>query len=151
MSRKMWKCDFKDCEEIAQWYRYYKGELWKFCTKHETQFAKQHWGKRVDFSELDKDDIQYLQEKESHSEYVKKVPFKIDWKIKEKIHYIDVKDRKTGEWRSFQFADDNWNRDGSRKILEDLENGKFSSKPSIDEFIETLKKAITKSDNREKN
>ncbi len=28
-----WKCDFKDCEEIAQWYRKRKGELLKLCTK----------------------------------------------------------------------------------------------------------------------
>jgi hypothetical protein len=145
-NRKMWKCDFKDCEEIAQWYRVCKGKLVKLCTKHETQLAKQHYGRRVDFSELDEDDIHYLQEKESRFEYFKKVPFKIDWKIKEKIHYIDVKDRKTGEWRSFQIADDNWNREGSHKILEDLENGMFFSKPSIDEFVEILKKVITKSD-----
>ena len=93
---------------------------------------------------MDEDDIHYLQEKESHSEYVKKVPFKIEGKIKEKIHFIDVKDRKTGEWRSFQIVDDNWNWEGFHKISEDLENGKFSSKPSIDEFMEILKKAVTK-------
>jgi hypothetical protein len=144
MSRKMWKCDFKDCEEIAQWYRICKGELVKVCTKHETQLAKQHYGKRVDFSELDEDDIQYLQRKENHSEYVKKVPFKVDCKIKENTVFMDIKDRKTGEWRSFQIAENNWDMDSFREISKDLEDGKFSQKPSIDEFLEILKRTISK-------
>ena len=78
--RKMWKCDFEDCEEIAQWYRRYKGKLVKLCTKNETQLSKQHYGRRVDFSALNKNDIDYLQKKELRSEYFKEVPFRIDSK-----------------------------------------------------------------------
>lgn len=150
--RKMWKCDFEDCEEIAQWYRLCKGKLMKLCTKHETQLSKQHFGKRVDYSELDKDDIDYLQEKESRSEYFKKVPFRIDCKYfpDEKMYYIDVKDRITGKWRSFKTGDSNWNLDGFQRINKELENGKFSHKPSIEEFVDILKKAVLKGEQSEK-
>ena len=144
--RKMWKCDFEDCEEIAQWYRKYKGKLVKLCTKHETHLSKQHYGRRVDFSELTKDDIDYLEEKESRSEYFKNVPFKIICKhfSDEKTYCIDVKDRITGEWRSFKTADSDWNWDGLHKINQELEKGTFMYKPSIDEFVGILKTAILK-------
>jgi len=62
-----WKCDFKDCGEIAQWYRKRKGELLKLCTKHNVYLHKQHWGRHIDFSELDEDDTQYLLEKDEDS------------------------------------------------------------------------------------
>jgi len=61
---KVWTCDFKGCDEIAQWYRRWKGDLFKLCTKHEAYFARNHYGRRVDLSELDADDIDYLWEKE---------------------------------------------------------------------------------------
>jgi hypothetical protein len=62
--RKLWKCDFKDCSEPAQWYRLYKGELLKLCTKHEAYLARQHFGCHLEFHELDEDDLTYLEEKD---------------------------------------------------------------------------------------
>lgn len=62
--RKIWKCDFKGCEEIAQWYREWKGELLKLCTKHEAYLARTHWGRHIEPSELDKNDVRYLEEKD---------------------------------------------------------------------------------------
>ena len=64
MTRKIWTCDFQGCNEIAQWYRKRKGRLIKVCTKHEARLAREHWGRRVDFSELNDDDIRYLEWKE---------------------------------------------------------------------------------------
>lgn len=64
---KILKCDFKECNEIAQWYREWKGEL-KLCTKHEVYFARQHCGRSLDPSELDEDDLRYLEEKDEVGE-----------------------------------------------------------------------------------
>jgi len=69
MKRKLRKCDHKGCEEIAEWYREYKGELLKLCTKHEAYFARGHWGKSLDPSELDEDDLRYLEEKDEKDYY----------------------------------------------------------------------------------
>jgi hypothetical protein len=74
MARKIWKCDFKDCDEIAQWYRYYKGKPWKFCTKHETEFARHNWGRRVDFSDLTEEDIDVTVDVGVHNELKTTIP-----------------------------------------------------------------------------
>jgi hypothetical protein len=57
------------------------------------------------------------------------------------MHYTDVKDRITGKWRSFKTEESNWDWDGFNRSNKELESGKFSYKPSIDEFVDILKKA----------
>jgi hypothetical protein len=141
--RKLWKCDFKDCDEIGQWYRECKGEIVKLCTRHETILAKQHWGRRVDFLDLDEDNIRYLQGKEYHSELMKKIPFKILLRrLEDKTTQVEVNDRQTGKWRSFVISDTD-NIEGLYMISDDLEKGRFTKKPSLDEFVNILKKAIS--------
>jgi hypothetical protein len=104
--------------------------------------ARQHWGKQIDFLDLNDDDIQYLQRKEYHSELVKKIPFKILLrKLEDNTIRIEVNDRLTGKWGSFAVSETN-NLEGLDKISADLEKGKFAFKPSLDEFLDTLKKAI---------
>ena len=49
---------------MAQWYRVWKGELLKLCTKHEAYMARRHLGKALDSSELDGEDWAYLEEKD---------------------------------------------------------------------------------------
>jgi len=66
--RNVWKCDFKGCEEIAQWYRKWKGDLFKLCTKHEAYLARKRYGRPLDPSELDEDDFRYLEEKEEEDD-----------------------------------------------------------------------------------
>jgi len=62
--KRFLKCDFRKCEEMAQWYRVWKGELLKLCTKHEAYMARRHLGKALDSSELDGEDWAYLEEKD---------------------------------------------------------------------------------------
>jgi len=62
--RKTWKCDFEECEEIAEWYRKMKGAPIKLCVKHEAYFARKHWGRPLDLSELNDGELRYLEEKE---------------------------------------------------------------------------------------
>ena len=65
--RKILRCDFKGCNEIAQWYREWKGDLLKLCTTHEVYFAKNHWGRNIELSKLDEDDLRYLEEKDKET------------------------------------------------------------------------------------
>jgi hypothetical protein len=62
------KCDFRGCTEMVQWYRKYKGELLKLCTKHEACMARAHQGRSFDPKELNPDDWQYLIEKDEDDE-----------------------------------------------------------------------------------
>lgn len=64
--RKLLKCDFEGCNDLAQWYREFKGNLVKLCTKHEAHFSRKRWGRHVDLSELDEDDLRYLEEKDEY-------------------------------------------------------------------------------------
>lgn len=61
---KTWKCDFKNCHEIARYYRDVKGTLVKVCLHHEVQMRKQRMGKPLDFSELSYEEISDLEEKD---------------------------------------------------------------------------------------
>jgi hypothetical protein len=63
MKLEKWTCDFEGCNELAQWYRKSKGQIVKLCTKHEALLARQHWGKRVDYSELSEEDMRRLKKK----------------------------------------------------------------------------------------
>lgn len=70
--RRTWKCDFEGCKEIAEWYRIVKGTPVKLCTHHETHMRKQHMGKPIDYSQLDGDNMLYLEEKdEQESERIR--------------------------------------------------------------------------------
>ena len=60
MKQKKYFCDFEGCNEIAQWYRAFKGKLFTFCTKHEAMFSRKHWGRHLRESDLTKDDLEYL-------------------------------------------------------------------------------------------
>jgi hypothetical protein len=62
------KCDFVGCTEMVQWYRKYKGELLKLCTKHEAHMARQHQGHSLEPKDLTPDDWQYLIEKDLEEE-----------------------------------------------------------------------------------
>ena len=135
-TRKMWKCDFEDCEEFAQWYRRKKGKIVKLCTKHEVQLAKEHWGRRVDFSELTHNDIRYFNKKESETESANKIPFEIQLiHLEDGTLRVAVKDRRTNKWRSFTVK--KWTEE-INEINQDLQKGKFSMK-SLDDFVKMLK------------
>jgi len=136
MKSSVWKCDFKGCEEIAQWYRWWKGDLFKLCSKHEAYFARQHWGKHLDISELDEDDIRYLEEKDEGLE--EKGFFEVLLtKLGDGTFRVKVIDRETDEKRSFV-------TDDIGRLLEiDTEfrkKGKLPVKPSIDDFVKRLRK-----------
>jgi hypothetical protein len=145
---KIWKCDFEDCEEVAQWYRRGKGRLVKLCTKHEVYLSKQHWGKRVDFSELNEEDIRYLEGKERRAEFTKRHPFDVRfYPLEDKTTKIAIRDRQTGEWRSFIIKDSDIGKFG--ETYSDLERKGFSPKPSIDDYVKTLKEMIPNRKNEE--
>lgn len=140
--RRLWTCDWKDCNEIAQFYREYKGELLKLCTKHEVQSAKQHLGKHVD--NLSQDDIQYLQSKEERSQFLEKVPFTVRFNVLEgNSRLIEIQDRRSNIWRSFKVSDNDFDSEAFFKIYRDMENGNFAYK-SIDEFLTALKEVSLK-------
>lgn len=142
MTRKIWTCDFQGCNEIAQWYRKRKGRLIKVCTKHEARLAREHWGRRVDFSELNDDDIRYLEWKEWKKELVKKEPFEVLLFQLEDGLKVRVRDRQTNEWRLFTVKGIE-----EEKIYEaysGLQRKGFSPKPSIDEYVKKLRKYVLK-------
>jgi len=142
MRRKIWKCDFEDCNEFAQWYRVQKGQLVKLCTKHEAYLAKKHWGKHIDPSELDEDDIHYLEEKDYKEELAKEKPFEVllfpledGWKVR-------IRDRRTNEWRSLMVK----GTDERRRFSETYGYLKIKgsiSELSIDDYVKKLKDNIS--------
>lgn len=42
--KAMWTCDFKGCNDVAQWLREFNGQLLNLCTKHEAYLANKHLG-----------------------------------------------------------------------------------------------------------
>jgi hypothetical protein len=66
--RKTWKCDFKNCSEIAEYYRLVKGNPVKVCLHHEVHMRKQRIGKHIEYFQLNPDDIQYLIEKDNEGD-----------------------------------------------------------------------------------
>ena len=62
------RCDFIGCTEMAQWYRRYKGELLRLCTKHEAYMVRAHQGFSVESKDLTPDDRRYLIEKDEDDE-----------------------------------------------------------------------------------
>ena len=67
--RKTWKCDFNNCDEIAEHYREVKGIIVKTCLHHEVQMRKERMGKHLEFSQLSMDDKLFLEEKEGTFEF----------------------------------------------------------------------------------
>ena len=132
----VWTCDYEGCGEIAQWHRRWKGELFKLCTKHEAYFARKHWGRRVDESQLDEDDIRYLERKERRKEFAKKNPFDVKLFWLEDGIKVRIRDRRTGERRSFML--EGKYRERIREVNLDLQ--KETTKPSIDDYVERLRK-----------
>jgi len=139
MGRKLWTCDFAKCDEIAQWYRIWKGELLKLCTKHEAYLGRERFGKHLNLSDLDEDDIHYLEEKEERKEFEKGHPFEVmlsplgdeKWKIK-------IVDRRTDEKREFIIKETN-EKERLFEALTELEKRRSSTELSIDEYAKTLR------------
>jgi hypothetical protein len=95
---RMCTCDYEDCDEFAQWYRRLKGKLLTLCTKHEVEFARKHWGRSIDASELNSNDIRYLEGKEEKKEYRKTHPFKVRFFLEENETWkIRIRDSETDE------------------------------------------------------
>ena len=144
----MLTCDYKGCEENAQWYRKRKGKLLKLCTKHEGEFARKHWGRHVDFSELNEDDINYLKWKEYRKELAKKEPFEVkEFPLKEGLK-VSIKDKQTNERRSFTIKESD-----SVRFIEtyiDLKKEGFSPKPSIDDYVKKLRNGILKKEEKKR-
>jgi len=67
--RKTWKCDFNNCNEIAEHYREVKRIIVKICLHHEVYMRKERMGKHLEFSQLSMDDILSLEEKEGKFEF----------------------------------------------------------------------------------
>jgi len=141
----VWTCDFKGCDEIAQWYRKKKGKLFKLCTTHEAHLNRMHWGRRVDLSELNEDDIRYLERKERRKELAKKEPFEIEtWlPLEDGTTKVSIRDRRTDERHSLMIEDTDL-----KKLFDILssydyrEMRKSFTKLSIDEFVEKLRKNL---------
>jgi len=133
--RRAWTCDFIGCNEIAQWYRRRKGRLVKLCTKHEVHLAREHWGKRLDETELNEYDMSYLEAKERRKELAKKHPFGVRIHKLEGGWRVTIEDEETGEKRSFVVRD----IEQFEERYFELEREGFYPKPSVDEYMEKLR------------
>jgi len=141
---RMCTCDYKGCDEFAQWYRRFKGKLLTLCTKHEAEFARKPWGRSIDASKLNNDDIRYLETKEEKKEYQKTHPIEVrlhplengTWKIR-------IRDSETDEKCSFIVEETDFYGKFSENYKA-LEREGFSPKPSIDEYVRRLRKGINK-------
>jgi phage FluMu protein Com len=69
MKKRVWKCDFKECDETAQWYRIWNGLPFKLCTHHYAELGRKRLGKPIGFSELSADNLDYLEEKDRRTEF----------------------------------------------------------------------------------
>jgi len=135
---RMFTCDYKNCDEFAQWYRRFKGKLLTLCTKHEAEFARKHWGRSIDASELNNDDIRHLESKEEEKEYQKTHPFEVRlFSAENGTRKITIRDSETGERRSFILKETELGKFDD--IYKDLEREGFSPKPSIDEYVKRLR------------
>lgn len=142
-NRKVWTCDFKGCNDFAQWCRKRNGNLLTLCTKHEADLARRHWGRRIDASELNEDDIRYLEGKERRKELAKKKPFEVRLYKLEDGWKIRIKDKQTDERRSFVIKHADLRR--FDETFSDLEREGFSPKPSIDDYVKRLRNSVSSS------
>ena len=134
----LWTCDYKGCDEFAQWCRKLKGKLLTLCTKHEAYFARKHWGKHLDVSQLDNNDIRYLERKERKKEYRKRHPFEVRlFSSEDGTRKVRIRDRPTDESRSFVLKDADF--ESFCETYKDLEREGFSPKTSIDEYVKKLR------------
>jgi len=140
MRTKVRLCDFAGCDEIAQWYRKSKGQIVKVCTTHEALLARQHWGRRIDYSELDEDDIRRLETKVYWNEYEKKHPFEVMLTPSEDEREVKVHDLQTSEWRSFMIKGSDTER--FDEAYRHLEKEGFDPKPSIDDYVKKLRNGV---------
>ena len=139
MGRKLWTCDFAKCDEIAQWYRIWKGELLKLCTKHEAYLGRERYGKHLNLSELDEDDIHYLEEKEERKKFEKKHPFEVMLSpLEDEKWEIKIVDRRNDEKREFVIKETD-EKERLFEALTELEKRKSSAELSIDEYAKTLR------------
>jgi len=137
--KMVYTCDYKGCNDFAQWCRKQKGRLLTLCTKHETELARLHWGRNVDTSKLSKDDIRYLERKERKKEFAEKHPFDVRFvSLEDGTRKVRIRDKQTDEKRSFVLKDADYK--SFFEIYEDLEREGFSPKPSIDEYMKRLRK-----------
>jgi hypothetical protein len=145
MHLEIWTCDFfPQCKDVARCYRLYNGELLKLCAKHEMSLAHQHMGKRIDYSELDSEDLQYLREKQRGFEYYKKVHFALSASLSEEEYLIKIDDRLKSIHRSFKIQSDDFDMIKFLEFEKDVENGSFATGYSIDDIINLLKERISK-------
>ena len=141
MTRKLWKCDFGGCDEIAQWYRVKKNDLVKLCTKHEAYLARQRWGKSIPESKLDERDIRYLQNKDR--DIAEMGYFDIrerqqkDGKVK-----LEIKDLTTCEKRSIVLENFDFTKFSDFYFEKKRQIIKSGVKPSINEHLKELLEAI---------
>jgi hypothetical protein len=63
--QKDWKCDFDNCKNTAKWYRIVKHTPVKVCTKHEAQMCRENMGKCIRLSQLSRDEMHILEEKDN--------------------------------------------------------------------------------------
>lgn len=141
MRRKMWTCDFEGCTEIAQWYRKSKGQIIKVCKKHEARLAKEHWGRRVDYTELDMEDMCRLETKELRSEFDKEHPFDVELSQLDDGRKVRVRDSQTREVRSFMVRSADMER--FHENYRNLEKKGFFTKPSVDDYVEKLRSGMS--------
>jgi hypothetical protein len=144
MKLEKWTCDFNGCDELAQWYRRSKGQIVKLCTKHEALLARQHWGKRVDYSELSEEDMRRLKTKVYRDEYKKEHPFDVRTEWVEDGWKVRVSDIQTKEWRYFVI-----NKLDLEKLQDNhskLERKGFDPKPTIEDYIKGLKYGVNSKD-----
>lgn len=137
MGRKLWKCDFEKCGDIALWIRKWKGQLFRLCTKHEAYFQRNHWGRHVDELELTEDDFCYFERKDKEFEKKGLVNLTI-YKLKDGSDKIRVTNRETGESRTSVFK----SVDGLNRFLESYDSLKKKGL-SFENLVKSLEDSST--------
>ena len=134
-------CDYKGCDDFAQWYREVDGQILTFCSKHEAECHRRRIGKKIDESKLDEQDILELEEKEREREHRLKKPFYVkQLSIENGIAKIRIYDRQTNERRLFSLKEEQLETFNQNYIS--LDKKGFSPKPSIEEYIKSLRNGL---------
>ncbi len=101
---------------------------------------RERLGRHVDI--LDEDDMRSLEEKVLRDKFTELNPFEvIIERLKDGTIKARIKDKQTNETRSFIIMDSDFER--LNKTYGDLEIKKSLPKPSIDEYIKSLRNGIS--------